>query len=233
MSEPFTTNSLHKNQAWWEARLGKHHEGTMPCSGNCRHERVSRVSSWKCRGVWPIPFGAAFAAWNGPSSEPWLIYMSKFMKYFFGGNTWITLLTKCIRGCQVCPRLPSSQGSLLSKLDHQLPGRGNTGWRGTVKRASGMQNLDTNYYAFFLVWTKRLKKNQSKFSLKYRYFYMHIQCAWKKSQIRMSASMSSPKSSWPQRTPFLCSSQNALLHSIPFGEVALKRICLRVSIALT
>ena len=86
MSEPFTTNSLHKNQAWWEARLGKHHEGTMPCSGNCRHERVSRVSSWKCRGVWPIPFGAAFAAWNGPSSEPWLIYMSKFMKYFFGGK---------------------------------------------------------------------------------------------------------------------------------------------------
>ena len=32
---------------------------------------------------------------------------------------------------------------------------------------------------FFLVWTKRLKKNQSKFSLKYRYFYMHIQCAGK------------------------------------------------------
>lgn len=79
MSEPFTTNSLHKNQAWWEARLGKHHEGTMPRSGNCRHERVSRVSSWKCRGVWPIPFGAAFAAWNWPSSEPWLICMSKFI----------------------------------------------------------------------------------------------------------------------------------------------------------
>ncbi len=160
MREPFTTNShlipFTKKSGLAESKAGE---------TSRRHNAMQwELPPWTSQGgqfmkMW---WGMTHPIWSSTWSMKWttqwtLIDLHVLLICFF----WDIRELLMFWDFQTHPWLsslpaptnqpPSIQGSLLSKLDRQLPGRGNTGWLGTIPRWSGTyQNLDTN--SNFLVW---------------------------------------------------------------------------------
>ena len=80
----------------------------------------------------------------------WFACQSLFpCKYFWGGNTWITQLPNASVAVKFARAYQAAKAHSSASWITNFPAEGIPVDVGTVKRASGMQNLDTNYYAFF------------------------------------------------------------------------------------